>query len=67
MTTTGLMDTVSLVFQDVHLVDAARRARVEPIVERLPDGWATRVGEGGRYARFWSEHERATGWRLTNK
>ncbi|WP_435176556.1 ATP-binding cassette domain-containing protein [Actinacidiphila sp. bgisy145] len=27
---------------------AARRARVEPIAERLPDGWASRVGEGGR-------------------
>jgi ATP-binding cassette subfamily B protein IrtB len=26
---------------------AARRARVDEIVERLPDGWATRVGEGG--------------------
>ena len=27
--------------------EAARRARVDEIVERLPDGWATRVGEGG--------------------
>ncbi|WP_335973361.1 ABC transporter ATP-binding protein [Streptomyces sp. CA2R106] len=27
---------------------AARRARVEPIAERLPDGWGSRVGEGGR-------------------
>ncbi len=26
---------------------AARRARVDEIVERLPDGWATCVGEGG--------------------
>ncbi len=26
---------------------AARRARVDEIVERLPDGWATSVGEGG--------------------
>jgi ATP-binding cassette subfamily B protein IrtB len=26
---------------------AARRARVDEIVERLPNGWATRVGEGG--------------------
>jgi ATP-binding cassette subfamily B protein IrtB len=26
---------------------AARRARVDEIVQRLPDGWATRVGEGG--------------------
>jgi ATP-binding cassette subfamily B protein len=28
--------------------DAARRARVDGIVARLPDGWETRVGEGGR-------------------
>ncbi|WP_045875193.1 ABC transporter ATP-binding protein [Pseudofrankia sp. DC12] len=28
--------------------DAARRARVDSIVARLPDGWASRVGEGGR-------------------
>ncbi len=28
--------------------DAARRARVDDIVARLPDGWASRVGEGGR-------------------
>ncbi|WP_064743120.1 ABC transporter ATP-binding protein [Pseudonocardia spinosispora] len=28
--------------------DAARRARVDTIVERLPDGWSSRVGEGGR-------------------
>jgi ATP-binding cassette subfamily B protein len=27
---------------------AARRAQVDPVVARLPDGWATRVGEGGR-------------------
>ncbi len=26
---------------------AARLARVDEIVDRLPDGWATRVGEGG--------------------
>ncbi|MFI6347595.1 ABC transporter ATP-binding protein [Streptomyces sp. NPDC050560] len=66
--TEAVLDTVSLVFQDVHLLDttieenirlgrpdateeevreAARRARVDGIVERLPDGWATRVGEGG--------------------
>ncbi|GAA3733403.1 ABC transporter ATP-binding protein [Streptomyces tremellae] len=66
--TTDLMDTVSLVFQDVRLVDgtieenirlgrpdateaevreAARRARVDRIVERLPAGWASPVGEGG--------------------
>nr|WP_223186216.1 ABC transporter ATP-binding protein [Streptomyces sp. CBMA29] len=69
LSTAELMDTVSLVFQDVHLTDgtveenirlgrpdatdaqvraAARRARVDPIVERLEDGWASRVGEGGR-------------------
>ena len=28
--------------------DAARRARVDSIVARLPHGWDTRVGEGGR-------------------
>jgi ATP-binding cassette, subfamily B, bacterial IrtB/YbtQ len=28
--------------------DAARRARVDSIAARLPDGWASRVGEGGR-------------------
>ncbi|MBL7498557.1 ABC transporter ATP-binding protein [Frankia nepalensis] len=28
--------------------DAARRAQVDSIVARLPDGWASRVGEGGR-------------------
>ncbi|SNQ49588.1 ABC transporter [Frankia canadensis] len=28
--------------------DAARRARVDTIVDRLPDGWASPVGEGGR-------------------
>jgi ATP-binding cassette subfamily B protein len=27
---------------------AARRARVDTIVDRLPDGWRSRVGEGGR-------------------
>ncbi|GAB4588361.1 ABC transporter ATP-binding protein [Nocardia sp. IFM 10818] len=27
--------------------DAARLARVDEIVDRLPDGWNTRVGEGG--------------------
>ncbi len=28
--------------------DAAYRARVDSIVARLPDGWASRVGEGGQ-------------------
>lgn len=28
-------------------IEAARLARVDEIVERLPDGWETRVGEGG--------------------
>lgn len=66
--TAELMDTVSLVFQDVYLIDgtieenirlgrpdataeqvrtAARRARVDSIARRLPDGLASRVGEGG--------------------
>ncbi|WP_282776277.1 ABC transporter ATP-binding protein [Nocardia sp. CC201C] len=31
--------------EEVHA--AARAARVDEIVERLPDGWRTRVGEGG--------------------
>jgi ATP-binding cassette subfamily B protein len=31
--------------EDVHA--AARAARVDEVVERLPDGWATHVGEGG--------------------
>jgi ATP-binding cassette subfamily B protein len=31
--------------EEVHA--AARAARVDEIVERLPDGWATHVGEGG--------------------
>lgn len=30
-----------------EILDAARRARVTEIVDRLPDGWDTRVGEGG--------------------
>ncbi|UCA52408.1 ABC transporter ATP-binding protein/permease [Streptomyces sp. WA6-1-16] len=67
-TTAGLMEQLSLVFQDVYLFDdtlvgnirvgrpdaseadvleAARLAGVDEIVERLPDGWETRVGEGG--------------------
>ncbi|WP_261562564.1 ABC transporter ATP-binding protein [Frankia tisae] len=32
---------------DAAVTDAAVRARVDEIVERLPDGWDTRVGEGG--------------------
>ncbi|MDA3645319.1 ABC transporter ATP-binding protein/permease [Saccharopolyspora indica] len=30
-----------------ELVAAARAARVDEIIDRLPDGWNTRVGEGG--------------------
>ncbi|GAA5039018.1 ATP-binding cassette subfamily B protein [Thermocatellispora tengchongensis] len=30
-----------------ELEDAAREARLDEVVERLPDGWDTRVGEGG--------------------
>ena len=33
---------------DARIADAARRARVDLIAERLPDGLATRVGERGR-------------------
>lgn len=32
---------------DEELAQVARQARVDEIVERLPDGWQTRVGEGG--------------------
>ncbi|BDT87629.1 ABC transporter ATP-binding protein [Nocardia cyriacigeorgica] len=32
---------------DAEVRAAARLARVDEIVERLPDGWNTRVGEGG--------------------
>lgn len=32
---------------DDEVFAAARVARVDEIVERLPDGWGTRVGEGG--------------------
>ncbi|MGW0120782.1 ABC transporter ATP-binding protein [Streptomyces sp. NPDC003327] len=32
---------------DAEVRDAARQARVDEIVHRLPDGWGTQVGEGG--------------------
>ncbi len=32
---------------DAEVREAARRARVDEIVQRLPDGWDTQVGEGG--------------------
>ncbi|PRX99709.1 ABC transporter ATP-binding protein [Allonocardiopsis opalescens] len=32
---------------DAELRDAARAARLDEVVERLPDGWRTRVGEAG--------------------
>ena len=32
---------------DAELADAAAKAHVDRIVARLPDGWNTRVGEGG--------------------
>ncbi|WP_432842121.1 ABC transporter ATP-binding protein [Dactylosporangium sp. CA-092794] len=32
---------------DAELREAARLARVDEVVERLPDGWETQVGEGG--------------------
>ncbi|MDT3439438.1 MULTISPECIES: ABC transporter ATP-binding protein [unclassified Pseudofrankia] len=32
---------------DAELREAARLARVDEIVDRLPDGWETQVGEGG--------------------
>lgn len=66
--TAGLLDHISIVFQDVYLFDGtiadnirqakpdatpaelahvAAAARVDEIIARLPDGWDTRVGEGG--------------------
>ncbi|GAA5152559.1 ABC transporter ATP-binding protein [Pseudonocardia eucalypti] len=33
---------------DQQVREAARRARVDLIAQRLPDGWRTRVGEGGK-------------------
>lgn len=33
---------------DEEVREAARRARLDEIVDRLPDGWDTQVGEGGR-------------------
>lgn len=33
---------------DAEVDAAAKLARVDEIVDRLPEGWATRVGEGGR-------------------
>ncbi|GAA3579782.1 ABC transporter ATP-binding protein [Amycolatopsis ultiminotia] len=44
-------DNIRLGRQDAtreQVLDAARRAQVEPIAQRLPDGWDSRVGEGGR-------------------
>jgi ATP-binding cassette, subfamily B, bacterial IrtB/YbtQ len=32
---------------DEHIIEAARTAGLLPVVERLPGGWQTRVGEGG--------------------
>lgn len=32
---------------DAEVREAARRARVEEVVEKLPEGWATQVGERG--------------------
>ncbi|PXY23181.1 ABC transporter [Prauserella coralliicola] len=32
---------------DAELAEAARAARLDEVVERLPEGWHTRVGEGG--------------------
>ncbi|WP_028319202.1 ABC transporter ATP-binding protein [Desulfobulbus elongatus] len=69
MGTAHLMDTVSFVFQDVHLfrdtieenirmgrnisheqvVAAARAARCHDFISALPEGYATRIGEGGTY------------------
>ncbi|WHT23131.1 ABC transporter ATP-binding protein [Crossiella sp. CA-258035] len=32
---------------DAELAEAARSARLDEVVDRLPEGWRTRVGEGG--------------------
>jgi ABC-type multidrug transport system, ATPase and permease components len=70
MGTTRLMDTVSFVFQDVHLfhdtieenirmgradvsleqvVAAAKAACCHEFISALPNGYATRIGEGGTW------------------
>lgn len=67
--TAQLMEQISMVFQDVYLLDdtleanvrlgredasdaevreAAELAGVSEIAARLPEGWSSRVGEGGR-------------------
>ncbi|GAA4681346.1 ABC transporter ATP-binding protein [Streptomyces chumphonensis] len=46
----GIADNIRLARPDAdpaEVVEAARLARVDEIVERLPDGWDTQVGEGG--------------------
>lgn len=68
LSTEGLMEAVSMVFQEVYLFntsirenvamakpgatlqeieDAAEKAGLQEVIRRLPDGWDTRVGEGG--------------------
>lgn len=68
--TEKLMDTVSFVFQDVHLfydtieenirmgnakatrdevIQAARTACCHDFIEQLPEGYDTKIGEGGTY------------------
>lgn len=70
MGTENLMNTVSFVFQDVHLfydtieenirmgnsaagrnevIAAAKAACCHEFIERLPQGYQTRIGEGGTY------------------
>ncbi|ULQ58458.1 ABC transporter ATP-binding protein/permease [Brucepastera parasyntrophica] len=70
MKTETLMDTVSFVFQDVHLfydsieenirmgrasagredvIAAARAACCHEFIEQLPQGYRTKIGEGGTY------------------
>jgi ATP-binding cassette subfamily B protein len=85
MSTENLMDTVSFVFQDVHLfydtieenirmgrqnvgmenvVAAAKAASCHEFVERLPEGYRTKIGEGGTYLEECSHPGAGRGNRL---
>ncbi|WP_217428625.1 ABC transporter ATP-binding protein [Microlunatus speluncae] len=47
---TTIEDNVRMAWPEAgpaELERAARQARLDEVIDRLPDGWATRVGEGG--------------------